>query len=365
MARLDAPPSDPRPRSRLTPQVRRDVLLDVAALRLLVLASRPPEAATLVRIGDEATAALSLFQDRGWIAEPATYHREPPAPDGTRERKLRSANVRYTALSWLDGYECRPEEPGASRYNGYRRNRVARALLLEHRSGDRPWLVCVHGFGMGTPTVDLRGFRALHLHRDLGLNVAFPTLPLHGARRPGGRGRPLLPSAEALDTVHGLQQAVWDVRQLLIHLRSRSSQPIAVMGLSLGSCVAALVASLHDGIHAVTTMVPVADLASLMEDTAARYARTSDGETNLVTQVGPLLQPVSPLQLEPRVPLERRLIVAGTLDQFSPPSRQAVRLWEHWDRPELHWYHGGHISLFWARGVQDAIDSSIRRAGMA
>jgi hypothetical protein len=365
MAQLEALPEVPRPRSRLTPQVRRDVLLDIAAFRFLVLTSRGPEAATVSRVRDEVAEALELFRERGWIADPASYHRAPPPPDSTRERDLRSGNVRYTGLSWLDGYECRPEEPGASRYNGYRRNRVARALLLEHRSADRPWLVCVHGFGMGSPTIDLRAFRALHLHRELGLNVAFPTLPLHGPRRPGGRGRPLMPSAESLDTVHGLQQAVWDVRQLLIHLRSRSSQPIAVMGLSLGSCVSALVASLHDGVHAVTTLVPVADIASLMADAAARFGSSVDGAADLVTGVEPLLRPVSPLQLQPRVPVERRLIVAGTLDKFSPPSSQAVRLWEHWDRPELHWYHGGHISLFWARGVQQAIDASLRRAGMA
>jgi hypothetical protein len=26
----------------------------------------------------------------------------------------------------------------------------------------------------------------------------------------------------------------------------------------------------------------------------------------------------------------------------------------------MHWYHGGHVSLFWAKGVQDAIDQQLR-----
>ena len=32
---------------------------------------------------------------------------------------------------------------------------------------------------------------------------------------------------------------------------------------------------------------------------------------------------------------------------------------------DVHWHHGGHVSLFWARGLQGAIDDTLRRAGMA
>ena len=63
--------------------------------------------------------------------------------------------------------------------------------------------------------------------------------------------------------------------------------------------------------------------------------------------------------------MERRFIVAGTLDRFARPRSQAVALWRHWDQPALHWYHGGHVSLFWARGVQAAIDGDLRRFGLA
>ena len=158
-----------------------------------------------------------------------------------------------------------PEEPGAERFLGYRVNRVARATMLEHRSGDRPWLVCLHGFGMGRPGLDLRAFRALHLHRDLGLNLAFLTLPFHGRRNPGPVTSPPMPSADALDTVHGLTQAVWDTRQLLAHLRTRTAQPIGLMGLSLGGLVAATVASV-DAPHAVLLLVPAVDLPALAAD---------------------------------------------------------------------------------------------------
>jgi hypothetical protein len=354
-------PLDPRPHSRLTARVRRDVLVDRAAYRLVTSRVGRPDTALLQRIDDEMAEALPLFQERGWIDQPETYHQAPPPPSGVRSARGRSGNLRFTKLSWLDGYAPRPEEPGADRFLEYRVNRVARATLLEHRSGDRPWLICLHGFGMGRPGLDLRAFRALRLHRDLGLNLAFLTLPFHGRRNPGSTLSPPMPSADVLDTIHGLAQAVWDVRQLVAHLRARTEQPIGLIGLSLGGMVAATVASI-DPLHAVLLLVPAVDLPTLMSDAGGEVASPEDLER--MTAAQPLFAPVSPLRLTPKVATERQLIVAGTLDRFARPGGQAVALWRHWGQPALHWYHGGHVSLFWARGVQDAIDEHLRGASL-
>src|SRR4029079_16070736 len=170
---------DPRPHSRLTPRVRRDVLLHAAAYRFVTGRASRPDPAVLRRIDGEVSEALPLFEDKGWLQAPVTYHSDPPAPSDVGTRRGRSGNLRFTSISWLDGYAPRPGEPGSERFLGYRVNRVARATLLEHRSEDRPWLICLHGFGMGRPGLDLRAFRALHLHRELGLNLAFLTLPFH------------------------------------------------------------------------------------------------------------------------------------------------------------------------------------------
>jgi hypothetical protein len=312
----------------------------------------------------EVQEALTLFHQRGWIDAPESYHQDPPLPVDVRTRKKRSGNLRYATMSWLDGYQPRAEEPGAERFLEYRANRVARVSLLEHRSEDRPWLVCVHGFGMGRPGLDLRAFRALHLHRDLGLNLAFLTLPFHGRRNPGRERMPPMPSADVLDTVHGLTQAVWDVRQLFALLRARTRHPIGLMGLSLGGLVSAIVASIDEP-YAVVLLVPAVDLPTLMSDAAARGDLATDADVDLMARAQPLFAPVSPLRLTPKVPTERRLIVAGTLDRFARPTSQAVALWHYWDQPSMHWYHGGHVSLFWARGVQAAIDAHLRSAGLA
>jgi len=216
---------------------------------------------------------------------------------------------------------------------------------------------------MGRPGLDLRAFRALHLHRDLGLNLAFLTLPFHGRRNPGRATSPPMPSADVLDTVHGLSQAVWDVRQLLAYTRARTQQPIGLMGLSLGGMVAATVASIDEP-HAVLLLVPAVDLPGLAAD-ATRNDQGSTAESDLLVRARPLFAPVSPLVLSPKVPVERRFIVAGTLDRFARPSSQAVALWRHWDQPDLHWYHGGHVSIFWAGNVQAAVDAQLRSVGLA
>ena len=353
----------PRPHSRLTPRVRRDVFVDAAAYRLVGSRVGRPDADLLKRIDGEVTEASALFEQRGWIDDPASYHQAPPPPSDVRTRRGRSGNLRFTTMSWLDGYEPRPEEPGAARFLDYRVNRVARATLLEHRSEDRPWLVCLHGFGMGRPGLDLRAFRALHLHRDLGLNLAFLTLPFHGRRNPGPRLAPPMPSADVLDTVHGVSQAIWDARQLLAFVGARSPQPVGLMGLSLGGLVAASVASI-DPPHAVVLLVPAVDLPTLMSDAQASGDVPATLDLEGLRRAEPLFAPVSPLRLAPQVPTERQLIVAGTLDRFARPTGQAVALWHHWGEPAMHWYHGGHVSLFWARGVQAAIDNHLRAVGL-
>lgn len=361
---VDIDLTDPRRRSRLTPQVRRDVLIDVAILRMMALQIKRPEPATIDRVAREVDDALALYERRGWLADPSALHREPPPMQSVRERSASSGRLRFKELTWLDQFEVDPEEPGADRYAGYAKNTIARATMFEHRSGDRPWLVAIHGFGMGRPALDARAFRALHFHRNLGLNVALPVLPFHG-RRGETRGLPPFPGPDLIDNLHGFTQSFWDVRQLLREIRSRTSQPIAVMGLSLGGCVAAMTAALDDDLAAAITLVPLVDFVSMIQG-ASRLSKGEDDERGLamIERARPLFDTVSPLSLKPKVPLDRRLIIGGTLDQFVNSSTQIVPLWRHWDEPTLKWFHGGHVSYFWAKKVLACVEDKLRLAGL-
>jgi pimeloyl-ACP methyl ester carboxylesterase len=175
---------------------------------------------------------------------------------------------------------------------------------------------------------------------------------------------PPMPGPDILDNVHGLAQAAWDVRQLLAHLRSTTSEPIGLMGLSLGGYTTALVGALDDDLACAIAIVPAVDLGALMSENRARVKHSEGSLPDDFGMLTRVMTPIAPLAMRPQVPTDRCFIVAGTLDQFAPGSTQAMALADHWGGADVHWFHGGHVSVFWAGGVQDAIDDALRRFGL-
>jgi len=245
---------------------------------------------------------------------------------------------------------------------GYTVNDRVYALMLRHQE-PRPWLVCVHGTEMGRGAIDLRLFRARHLHEHLGLNVIVPVLPMHGPR---GRGLPkgaVFPAEDVLDDVHATAQAVWDIRRLLSWIRTEQpDSPIGLNSMSLGGYIAALVASLEDGLTCAILGVPVADLVALL----AHHSRLggNDPRRHTVTLAEPIGRMISPLSLAPRVPLPGRFIYAGIADQLVHPRAHAIRLWEHWGRPEMVWYRGGHAGFLHSQPVHQFIQDALVQSGL-
>src|SRR5215211_3704722 len=167
--------------------------------------------AELRRIGEDTERALVVMERNGWLDDPASYHVEPPAPDIFDLDPAEFRGLRYRRLSFESDYRPVDGLPGGERWLGMMANRRCYAHVLEHRGKPRPWLVFVHGFGMGAP-FDLVFMRAAHYYRDLGFNVLAPVLPLHGPRRTGrGLNGDGLVSLDWVANVHGPTQAVWDV----------------------------------------------------------------------------------------------------------------------------------------------------------
>ena len=98
-----------------------------------------------------------------------------------------------------------------------------------------------------------------------------------------------------------------------------------------------------------------------MSELLRRHAAMSrtDPRRKTVTLAEPLGRMVSPLSLNPRVPMEGRFIYAGIADQLVHPREQVVRLWEHWGRPDIVWYKGGHTGFFQSRPVQRFVDAAL------
>jgi hypothetical protein len=137
------------------------------------------------------------------------------------------------------------------------------------------------------------------------LNVALPVLPLHRSapawRYPGGVD---WPSEDLLDDVHGID----------------GDLACAILG------------------------VPLVDLANLIESHLFPWARPaqraghgtgpdteSGGATAFVRATGGLRSSIH---------------LCGVADRVVKVHSQVLQLWEHWDRPALHWYTVGTWSSF-------------------
>ena len=351
---------------RYSPGLVFGVAADEAFLAIAMAPSRFPRRADYARVSEELADAERLFATRGWSADPPSYHRTPPRLDDADIRSVHgwAMGLGYEQISFESGFSPRPDEPGAGRWMGYGPNRRALASIVRHpdRGTSRPWLVSVHGFAMGYPSTDFLGLRTGRLHHGLGFNVASVVLPLHGGRKVTRvSGEPFL-SFELMNAVHGLTQAVWDVRRLISWIRSQGASSISLFGVSLGGYTVALLAGLEPGLDGVVAGIPVADFPGLFHAHSPRHIRVRAIEHRIMGGTAEnVYRVVSPLCFDPLVAADRRYIFAGYGDRLATPD-QARRLAEHWGDPVVSWYSGNHVGYMWSGQVKAFIEASLAEA---
>jgi dienelactone hydrolase len=358
------PPIERVPGPPLDLELALKVGVDQLALASMI-ATRPgrftPDIARAVR---EAREAHDLYERSGWIEKPEAYHREPPALENPAITWRRSLGLAFEHVSFESGYEPHLAEPGRERWLDYLPNRQAHAWVMRSSHAERPWLVCIHGYGMGSPAVDLGAFEARRLHHQLGLNLLFPVLPLHGPRKLGLRSGDGFLNGDFLDTIHAEAQAMWDIRRLLDWLRANGATQIGVYGLSLGGYTTALLTTLESELACAIAGVPATDFTRL----TARFApHTTLRE---VERLGldwgflrDVLSVVSPLHSKPKLDKERLAIFGGTADHLVPAD-QVRDLWKHWGEPRIAWYPGTHLSFPREPQVRFLVDDALRLGGL-
>jgi hypothetical protein len=343
------------------------VAMDEALLAIAMAPGRFPRRADFVRVSSELADARRLFSRRGWVARPATYHRTPPplTAEDVKTSRGWASGMGYERITYDSGFSTRPSEPGGERWMAFDANLRATAAIVRHRGEPRPWVVCVHGFCMGYPFMDFMGLHTAKLHRELGLNVAMPVLPLHGQRKVTlVSGEPFL-SFDMMNTVHGLTQAMWDIRRLVTWIRAQGATSIGLYGVSLGAYVVSLLAGIEEGFDAVVAGIPVVDFPSLFHAHSPAHIRARSIEHHIMGGVAEdVYRVVSPMSFEPKVPSDRRYIFAGYGDRLSTPE-QARRLWEHWDKPRISWYSGNHVGYLWSRQVEAFLVESLVASGLS
>jgi len=350
----------PEPSLALSAQVA----IDEALLATMTLTQPLPRTDDYARIEAEITGARELFDARGWLEKPAGYHEEPPPLTNPTIRDGSTRGYAFERLQFDSEYEPHAGEPGRERWLAYGANRRGAAWVVRHADASRPWLVCVHGYKMGFPLTDLAAFPPEYFHERLGLNLLLPVLPLHGPRRMGRRSGDGFIGAEVLDTVHAEAQAMWDMRRLLAWVRAQSDAPVGVLGLSLGGYNTALLASLDPGLRCAIPGIPLADFSRAMfRHAPALHLRGVEALGIDRDRVSEVLRVVSPLALEPKVPLPHRAIFAAVADRLVPPD-QPRDLWRHWGEPRIAWYQGAHVTFRAHAAVRNLVVETLRGADL-
>ncbi|MBX7159928.1 MAG: alpha/beta hydrolase [Acidimicrobiia bacterium] len=350
--------TDRPPRPGLSPSLFAHVAMDETIMAAAMGPNRFPRSSDYPRVALELEDAHDHFRRKGWIDDPRSYHRSPPVlRDPLLIPGMTILGQHFEKLMFESGFEPHAGEPGGERWHSYVPNHIAHAWVLRHDDDvARPWVVCVHGFGMGIPVADFVGFRAGHLHKDLGYNVVMPVLPLHGPRKVTPLGGEAFISFDLLNGVIGMAHAVWDMRRLLSWIATQNPASVGMYGVSLGGYTTALTAGFVGDLDFVLTGIPVADLLALYRAHAPRHVMRRAEEHGIFSdETDSVLAVARPTTFPALVDHDRLFMYAGIGDRMAMPE-QAHTLWKHWEEPRIEWYPGNHVGYMWSGDVRRFVD---------
>lgn len=302
----------------------------------------------LRRALDDVAFYLPMAESR----DPTRFFRTPP----------RGVRIRTSAADWYprftpDDGRCEtvrfdspfmPVNPRLhDRYLRHATNRVAHARYWSHDDGPRPTIIAIHGFTADLYLVN-EWFFALPWFYRMGCDVMLFTLPFHGERQPTGSpfsGHGYFAGGPA-HTNEAVAQSVMDLRILIDWLMNERGAPkVGVTGVSLGGFTSSVLAVAEPRLTFAVPNVPVVTLPDLVLEWqpvgVAVRAMLKLVRRSLV-DARRLLAVSNPLTYQPVVPKEGLMIVGGVGDRLAPPKHSRL-LWEHWERPAIHWFPGSHL----------------------
>lgn len=284
--------------------------------------------------------------NEGWYDDPARYFVKPTELPTVTERifhGLKDGEI-YDA-SYVSSYQAR-YEGFSSELDKFAENKFEHVRMWRHRDKGRPALVAIHGWTMGDQRINSLAFLP-GLFYQLGFDVALVELPYHGRRRPqkeSDLGGFLFPSIDLVRTNETMGQVISDLRELRLYLERDGASSVGCVGMSLGAYIGVLWASL-DSLGFCVPIVPMVSMAELAweiitRDNGLAGLREHGLTLDLLEQV---YRVHCPLTYLPKTAKDRMLIIAGIGDQIVP-SRQPKLLWDHWKRPRISWFQGGHVA---------------------
>ena len=120
---------------------------------------------------------------------------------------------------------------------------------------------------------------------------------------------------------------------------------MGVTGISLGGYTSSILAAVEERLYFSVPNVPVVSLFDLMLQwfPASMVIKAGLRLSGMsIKEARHLMAVHCPLTYGPAIPKERLMIIGGAGDRLAPP-KHARLLWDHWDRPAIHWFPGNHI----------------------
>jgi hypothetical protein len=286
----------------------------------------------------ELVDAAKKFDELGFTADPRSFHETPPpAPNSGLRIVSERAGRQEATLSFESGYRPKPELPGSDDYLAMKKLHSVEARMLRHTDQrDRPWIVFLHGFGMGNANdLDIAGAKKLH---EEGFNVVTLPYPFHGNRRIGMPGEGAL-GLDIMTMLNAQSQGLWDVRRVIGWIReNHPDQKIGAYGASMGGFALGMLVGL-ESLDCGIGVIPAFDIvgafeASVREKLGAEYAP-------LARKV---LAPLDMTSFSPQVPSNKLGVVAAIADGITTPD-QAVKMQQHFGG-SIDWVVAGHLTAF-------------------
>jgi hypothetical protein len=302
---------------------------------------------------EQFIAQASLFAsentwNKNWILTPHAFFNPPLVAPQVRSQVFHGfQDGQVLDIAFESSYRAQhPEFVLASA--AAPENKIVHARYWRHTQRGAPVMVAVHGWTMGDQRINSLAFLP-GLFYQLGFDVVLVELPFHGRRKPkheGSKKISFFPSMDVLATNESMAQAISDLRELRLYLAADGGTKVGCMGMSLGAYIGVLWASLD----AIDFCVPIVPMVSMSE--LAWEVMTRNTHFSLLRDAGVSIELLeqayrvhSPLLYKPATAKERMLIVAGIGDKIVP-SRQPKLLWDHWKRPRIVWFQGGHVPQF-------------------
>jgi pimeloyl-ACP methyl ester carboxylesterase len=146
--------------------------------------------------------------------------------------------------------------------------------------------------------------------------------------------------------MESLRQTLLDARTLLAWMRSESTAPVGVVGLSLGGALTAALTCLEPDFSFSSPFIAHMDLGALLADAPVLGAMRADLASFgwEPRDFAAFMERIGWNELRPVIPPECIHVFAADDDRFFRPE-VVRRMWKRWGEPPIQWYPGSHMGF--------------------